>query len=62
MDPPFFLPPLFGSVLPSPTLTSFPEDDALFPSVLVVSCELVCGELGGAVGANVVVGTSVRAS
>ena len=37
-------------------------DDALFPAVLVVSCELVCGELGGVVGTNVVVGTSVRLS
>ena len=60
MDSPFFLPSLFGSVLPSPTLTSFPVDDALFPAVLVVSCDSVCVVLGGVVGANVVVGTSVK--
>ena len=60
MDSPFFLLSLFGSVLPSPTLTSLPVDDALFPVVLVVSCDSVCVVLGGVVGANVVVGTSVR--
>ena len=60
MDSPFFLPPLFGSVLPSQTLTSFPVDDALFPAVLVVSCDSVCVVLGGVVGTNVVVGTSVK--
>ena len=62
MDSPFFLLSLFGSVLPSPTLTSLPVDDALFPAVLVVSCDSVCVVLGEVVGANVVVGTSVRLS